>query len=521
MVKHSTRINNQKGTIFIVAGLSLLPLMGIAALATDVGLAYLYNTQLTQAGDLSALAGIKIMAKKGSPVDINLVRSIVSETATMNPVQKDTSVYLNPAAGADIDLGNYSFVTEEFTDVPDGDVNSNTAVNAIRVTVRMEPGANSPYTFKLANALANLTHQTVDALELEANSVATFGISNTVITMDISGSMDDRNYLPRETCPDAILDAYLISIGQPTRARGFSFLATHEPPNKLPDSGCITNPDGGYGGAYMPQPITDVFEATRDVLLENKLFNTFYRAGLVVYDSNAYVPDPASPSVGLHHTNVNNKDDLKTRITLALETWRDYALGNRAAPTLSDIQSSNGSLFPFPGGPDYPNTGHTNIGDAIQLSVSQIVAANTATNTKASDLVILLSDGAPNCYRDGGNLYCNRCPDVWWNFFCSVSNEFKKSIVDTYSRAWAMEMADNAKANQVVIHSVYFETNPAETCDKNNPSEGFQVLEDVAEVTGGQAFCATRVDCEDSDCLKKIFEDLSNAKLFVLVPVAD
>src|SRR3989338_3988023 len=144
MVKHSTRINNQKGTIFIVAGLSLLPLMGIAALATDVGLAYLYNTQLTQAGDLSALAGIKIMAKKGSPVDINLVRSIVSETATMNPVQKDTSVYLNPAAGADIDLGNYSFVTEEFTDVPDGDVNSNTAVNAIRVTVRMEPGANSP-----------------------------------------------------------------------------------------------------------------------------------------------------------------------------------------------------------------------------------------------------------------------------------------------------------------------------------------------------------------------------------------
>lgn len=515
MAKHSTRLNNQKGTIFIIAGLSLLPLMGIAALATDAGLAYLYNTQLTQAGDLSALAGIKIMAKKGSPVDIELVRSIVSETAAMNPVQKDTSVYLNPAAGADIDLGNYSFVTEEFTDVPDGDVNSNTAVNAIRVTVRMEPGANSPYTFKLAKALANLTHQTVAALELESDSVATFGISNTVITMDISGSMDDRNYLPRETCSDADLDRYLVDIGKSIRARGFSFLATHEPPDKSPDSDCITTPHGDYGNAYMPQPITDVFEATRDVLLENKLFNTFYRAGLVVYDSNAYTPDPVTPPVSLDHSRINNKEDLKTHITLALETWRDFALGNRAAPTLGDIRSTHGGLFPFPGGPDYSNTGHTNIGDAIQLSVSQIVAANTATNTKASDLVILLSDGAPNCYRDGGNLHCNRCHDC----DSDSSDEVKKIIVQTRARDWAMDMADNAKENQVVIHSIYFETNPAETCDKNNPSAGFQVLEDIAEVTGGQAFCATRVDCDDEDCLKKIFEDLSNAKLFVLVPV--
>lgn len=510
------RKNRQKGTILAVTALSMIPLLGIAALASEVGFAYFQRTQLQTAADMAALAAIKVMGQEKFPPNATRIKTIAAETASLNPLRNQGKVFIdNNINSSDIEFGLYNPETETFTPVSIPAMAQGTPVNAIRVTARMEAGANAPWTFMISKVFNLLSAGTVTNLIMQVSSIATFAITNIVTTLDISASMDDRSYRPHTVCSDPNVEP----------PHGYTFHATHGHnfPDKDPDSGCFTPPDPAYENVIMPQPFTDVYEAVRDNLLTNRLFDTFYRAGLITYETTAYVPDPSTPDVGLRAEGINNKTKLTDHINLVLDVLKDYGLSNRTSPTKEEIVFNYGANFDFPAGTNYTgwrdpsgnHSGFTNIGSAIQLAVSQIVAANSATNTRALDMIILLSDGAPNCYEWlDGKTYCKDCPESGVGKDACRSD--RNTFVNNEARQWALDNATLAKNNDIKIYAIYFATDPAETCDLANPSPGLQVMMDIASTTGGEAFCAQDVDCERPDCLKTIFNNLSERKLFVL-----
>ena len=59
---------HQRGVILILFALMLIPILGMAALAIDLGLAYIFNSQVESASSLAALAALKMLGTSGSTI---------------------------------------------------------------------------------------------------------------------------------------------------------------------------------------------------------------------------------------------------------------------------------------------------------------------------------------------------------------------------------------------------------------------------------------------------------------------
>ena len=59
-------IGNKKGTIAIIVGVSLVVLIGFAALAVDLGYVYMKNVELQTTADAAALAGAGALVSYGN-----------------------------------------------------------------------------------------------------------------------------------------------------------------------------------------------------------------------------------------------------------------------------------------------------------------------------------------------------------------------------------------------------------------------------------------------------------------------
>ncbi|MBG0790009.1 MAG: hypothetical protein H0S80_05865 [Desulfovibrionaceae bacterium] len=119
---------DQRGIATVIVGLSMAALMGLTALAVDLGRAYLKRSALQTAADAGALAGANSLLSEGN--DIAKLRAIVTRYAVRNLRDADVPA----AAIKDADI---IFLRDG---VPD-----ETAPNQVEVTVTLSTGRDNAF----------------------------------------------------------------------------------------------------------------------------------------------------------------------------------------------------------------------------------------------------------------------------------------------------------------------------------------------------------------------------------------
>jgi hypothetical protein len=542
-------MRSQKGSILVTSALMAIPLIGIAVLSTDVGMAYLVRTESRNAADFASLAAIKRFSKSQESIDFSAIRQAAAVTARQNSTRSnssivvDTSEITNPDnPEGDIIFGYYDHDAKTFTGYPDSQLNDpDKIINAIRTRVRIGDGPNQPFTFRFARILGD---NLVSNFILVTESIASFAPMKAVFALDQSASMDNRSYKPTDVCTWPALPT--------TQDRWFHYAATTnvvgDCMNTIEADTVMGPVDDGY---VKPQPLWDVTYAIDHSLLDgNRLFNSLVQMGLLVFASNAFAPYSPTDSVELTSTTRNNKGVIQQALRYSVGQWKTYAEADAATRDFRDLPEK--LIFPGSvlGGAEERRT-HTNIGDAINLAVRWIRNSEQSTRTSNTKFIILLSDGAPTCSRavapEDADLdtmpvcpeensvrdsvqtevrnmetslkeqYGDPLPDEYRDFLREYRNTVKHNVEAGYvemGKAWGVANANWAKANKIVIHSVYFATDEG-TCDPDHPAEGYQHLQEVSAITGGSAACA-----EDLSSLSEIFTNLSTKQTYVLVHVS-
>lgn len=416
---------------------SLIVLLGMGALALDLSMAYLARKHLQNLADLSALAAVKVYGKgqKNDPELLNKMTqaatSLASNNAKWAPGGSGSTQALNPN---DVIPIVYDLNTHTITLKP-ANVNAD-PVNAVEVTLRMDGTLLPAFSFFLGKIFGQ------DTMTLQAQAIASFTKKHVAIVLDNSNSMQYGSYKHLSQCPAA---AFPWNV-QDHRYFLYSARSAADVPN------CLATPN------ILPQPISDVFASTRDVLLQNaNLFGTFYRAGLVVYGTSA------STIVAL--TQDDNKVEVQNVLTAALQDWQNYALSNLADP----FDPPPNPMSMTPGGTDPVTTGYTGTGGAIALARNLLLTASQTDNVSDRQIV-LFSDGVPNCDSAG---------------YCSST-----AAAETGGKAYAKQEAANAAQDEIVIHTIYFDPSAA-TCTSQ---PGYiHLRDDVAVPTGGRAYCAKTI----------------------------
>ncbi len=556
---------NQRGAFLVTSALLMTPIVGMAVLTSDVGMAFLVRTEASNAADLTALAAIKKFGKSGGSLDYAAIRKAAEVTAWHNETRNNEHVNINTAPitdpvnqNGDIMFGFYNHEDGTFTGYADANLNDEgIIVNALRSRVSLAGSGNNPFVFQFADFMHSLG-VSIASMSMVSESIASFGIMNIVVIMDTSASMAWRTYKPTDMCQYSSMPYNQDRWFQ--RAARADAIGDCE--NTL-DVDPVIGPVDGDLNAVMPQPITDIFNVTKTSLFQNNaLFQNLYRGGMIAYDTTAYVPFSPSGSVAMTEELNPHKSAMMDMLDFSIDQWRLYAQdGTEWSQKLEVLRTTyaTGDPIVFPGGLYPPETTYTNTGDALYLATNWIATANAATQTKSKDLIILLSDGAPNCYRpfsgsDPGSAnfglppICPRNADVQQQVM-DLSDEYRRFLeegntdgrlsdedienmvatyrqsaidqvyadYDTAGEAWSSANAVMAATQEIQIQAVYFATDPNESCSSASPSKGLQHLQSIASTTGGNAYCAENVSCAGPNCLSTIFEQLATERNFVLI----
>jgi len=169
-----TSVKKQRGSVIVITAICLIVLIGIGALAIDVGYLYATRAELQNVADAAALAGARYIGEEYLKLEPNQmsthqftkneVYAVVEAVSTQNKAaKKSISIDIN-----DLKIGNWD-ATEYTEDIgkreSDGsftpDVENLTGPDAVRVIARRKDGINGAITTFFANIFnintANLT----------------------------------------------------------------------------------------------------------------------------------------------------------------------------------------------------------------------------------------------------------------------------------------------------------------------------------------------------------------------------
>jgi Flp pilus assembly protein TadG len=199
-------LKEQKGTVAIIAALTIGLFVGFAALGIDVGHLYVVRNELQNAADAGALAGARCLySKDGTKVNDG---SVISECCDANPNNcgsanqiafnaatsnnsENVAVEVDWNGGNDPDIqrGHWSFSTGTFTpkestaaikiwDYSTEDLDTNTDfINAVRVRTTRGPG--TPASSFFARIFG------YDSFFLEAEAIAYIGFAGTLAPEEV------------------------------------------------------------------------------------------------------------------------------------------------------------------------------------------------------------------------------------------------------------------------------------------------------------------------------------------------
>src|SRR5204862_6892768 len=111
-----------QGSVAMIVALSLLAMMGMAALALDWGRAFHARTQLQAAVDAAALAGVKSL--NGKADGVAAARVIMPLYAAQNSWSYTGSTGGASVSNANFKFGNWNPGTSTFTEVSDPTTNA-------------------------------------------------------------------------------------------------------------------------------------------------------------------------------------------------------------------------------------------------------------------------------------------------------------------------------------------------------------------------------------------------------------
>lgn len=206
------RLSNQKGATIIVVALVLVVLIGVAALAIDLGYLYIVRGELQNAADSGALAGAQVLyINNGTSINPGVYQTALA-LVSANYSEK------SPVAVKSIERGHWSFATKTFTSREgtnmqpvslwnvtsaqlDADLNF---INAVRVitTRKIVAGTNMPEEPFFAR-IFGISGPTIDAI-----AVAYIGFAGTLTPNDVDQ--------PIAICKESLLNAgnYSCNVGR-------------------------------------------------------------------------------------------------------------------------------------------------------------------------------------------------------------------------------------------------------------------------------------------------------------------
>lgn len=140
---------NQRGTVLVLFALLLLPLIGIASLAVDIGYVAVTRNELQNAADAAALAGAgklgSIYKNQSPPLSLNSSQESEISSIASAVAQENKSAGQAPyIQSSDIKIGIWDAVTNTFTYPLPVALPAFTIPNAVRVTVRPNQNGSVP-----------------------------------------------------------------------------------------------------------------------------------------------------------------------------------------------------------------------------------------------------------------------------------------------------------------------------------------------------------------------------------------
>lgn len=204
------RLQDNSGGVAIIVGISMIVLMGFAALAIDLSHLFVVKNELQNAADAAALAGARVLYNDDGTMINQSANQTGYDAAVLNK-SENVSVDVHALQDGDVQRGHWSFATQTFTpnastatfdlwnmstEELDADVDF---INAVKVKTRRE---DTPAASFLATIFGK------NSFTLSADAVAYIGFAGTLNPGDAE--------MPITICKDSLLidGAYSCSIGR-------------------------------------------------------------------------------------------------------------------------------------------------------------------------------------------------------------------------------------------------------------------------------------------------------------------
>lgn len=174
----------RRAAVIVQVAMFSTVMIGMGALAVDIGTMYTTRTELQAAVDAAALAAAAQLAGDGENTPQSLVNSTADQFARLNAV---FGTYAGVDPNTDIEMGQaeYDAATGRFTFTPGG-----TNFDAVRVTVRRSEGSEGGPLPMMFSHLFGYTHK-----NLWATATAVLIPRDIAVVIDLSGSMNDDSEL--------------------------------------------------------------------------------------------------------------------------------------------------------------------------------------------------------------------------------------------------------------------------------------------------------------------------------------
>lgn len=230
---------HMRGAMLILGALIIIPLVGFAILAIDIGRVFIVRNELQNVADAAALAGANCLTRQSDPAStndclstiapaLNWARASARAQAQLADNSADNFAIVGADPGNQVTVGYFNLLTKS----PSGGAFSTTftplTVNdkpAVRVVVRKAPGWNAGPVAMLTNLMFNVGGPLSMAAEAVAVISAPSGVlPNGVVPQAINKCMYDQFWDSATGTPVIYTgtppDPFGIStIGQPWRVR--------------------------------------------------------------------------------------------------------------------------------------------------------------------------------------------------------------------------------------------------------------------------------------------------------------
>ena len=172
----------RRGSMAVLCAVLLIPIMAFAAFSVDLGFISMVKSQLQNAADSAAMAGVAVLANTNNDEE---GREAQARLWAREFAERNQPAHGNVLVNADIILGRWSTTTGTFSVIQGGE-----KPNAVRVFTRRSQAEGNPVPLFFGTVLG------FDDVDMTAESIAKTGEDDPrdiILVLDCSGSMGQNN----------------------------------------------------------------------------------------------------------------------------------------------------------------------------------------------------------------------------------------------------------------------------------------------------------------------------------------